>query len=187
MSDLRQLIIRAQRGERSALNQLFSQWYGHVYNIAYRYFADADAAAEISQQTFLTVQQKLPQLKDPTGFRLWLYRTVINLCHNEVRQVVTRRHREGIAANGFGATTPGPDECYQREERARLVLAALQRLPAEQRTVLIMKEYEGLKFREIAELLDLSENTVKSRLYYGLQAMRKFFSTTQLKKEIYHE
>jgi RNA polymerase sigma-70 factor (ECF subfamily) len=67
------------------------------------------------------------------------------------------------------------------------VLAALQALPEEQRTVIIMKEYEGLKFREIAEVLELPENTVKSRLYYGLRALRKFFLTTNLKREVYHE
>lgn len=188
MNDIRRLIIQAQRGDPGALNQLFSQWYRHVYNIAYRYFADADTAAEVSQQTFLTIQQKLNQLKDPSGFRLWLYRTVVNLCHNEARQGQSRRRtREGFAANGSLPPVTRPDELYQRQERSRLVLAALQSLPAEQRSVIIMKEYEGLKFREIAELLELSENTVKSRLYYGLQGMRKFFLTTNLEKEVYHE
>ena len=61
----------------------------------------------------------------------------------------------------------------ENNEKAQLIMRAIQQLPEEQRTVLILKEYEGLKFREIAATLDISENTAKSRLYYGLKALRK--------------
>jgi RNA polymerase sigma-70 factor (ECF subfamily) len=81
---------------------------------------------------------------------------------------------------------PAPDELYQQHEKKEIVLAALQQIPTEQRTVIIMKEYEGLKFREIAEILDVSENTVKSRLYYGLKALRNYFLNNDLKREVYH-
>jgi RNA polymerase sigma-70 factor (ECF subfamily) len=182
----RQLITQAQRGDAHALNQLFTQWYRPVYNIAYRYFSDAERAGDVSQQVFLVIQEKLGQLRDPDAFRVWLYRTVINLCHTEARKTRTRR-RHHEEAGGSPRLAPGPEELYQRQERAQLVLAALQALPEEQRTVIIMKEYEGLKFREIAEVLELPENTVKSRLYYGLRALRKFFLTTNLKREVYHE
>ena len=70
-----------------------------------------------------------------------------------------------------------PEEGYQQREQSRQVLQALQKLPVEQRTVIIMKEYEGLKFREIAEILNISENTAKSRLYYGLKGLKKIFGT----------
>ena len=184
-----QLIIKAQQGDAQALNRLFTQWYRPVYNIAYRYFSDTERASDVSQQTFIVLQEKLGQLRDPSAFRLWLYRTVINLCHTEARNASTRLRiqRQAAGEDRRPHLTPGPEELYQRTERAELVLAALQTLPEEQRTVLIMKEYEGLKFREIAEVLELSENTVKSRLYYGLRALRQFFLTTDLKKEVYYE
>jgi len=79
-----------------------------------------------------------------------------------------------------------PDQLYQRAEITRHILSALQQLPEEQRTVIIMKEYEGLKFREIADVLDISENTAKSRLYYGLQNMKKILLSNQASKEICH-
>ncbi|MBK7870791.1 MAG: RNA polymerase sigma factor [Saprospiraceae bacterium] len=82
--------------------------------------------------------------------------------------------------------TGGPDQAYQREEVTRLVLNALQKLPEDQRTLLIMKEYEGLKFREIAEVLDISENTAKSRLYYGLENLKKILLSNCASKEICH-
>ena len=182
------LIKKAQAGDRRALNRLFTSWYQPVYGIAYRYFGDADTAREISQQAFLTVQEKLPGLADPGSFKVWLYRTVINLCHLQVRSTQTRqRNHDGFGYLRSRDKTPDPEEIYHRQERTQLVLTALQQLPPEQRTVLIMKEYEELKFREIADILDLPENTVKSRLYYGLKALRKFFIANNLKKEFYHE
>lgn len=188
MSNYQALIVKAQQGDHFALNQLFTQWYPKVYNIAHRYFADAETAREISQQSFLQVQQKLGELKDPGSFKVWLYRTTINLCHLEARRIKNRkRHYEGyrkIRPNGLASD---PEELYQKQEQTEIVLAALQKIPAEQRTVIIMKEYEGLKFREIAAVLDISENTAKSRLYYGLSALRKFFLTTDLKKEVHYE
>lgn len=187
MENTQHLIIRAQRGDKQALNQLFSCWYTSVYGIAYRYFGEIDSAKEISQQTFIQVQEKLGELKDPTGFRNWLYRTVINLCHMEIRKTKTRRqHYEGYGIVRTLGLSPGPDELYQQQERTEMVLIALQQIPEEQRAVIIMKEYEGLKFREIADILEVSENTVKSRLYYGLKALKNYFLNNDLKKEVYH-
>lgn len=96
-------------------------------------------------------------------------------------------HREAAENVPRSLLVPGPDQHYQQSERTRLILQALQQLPEEQRIILIMKEYEGLKFREIAAVLELSENTVKSRLYYGLRTLRKFFLATDLKSEVYYE
>ena len=74
MDETRQLIIQAQEGNQTALNQLFSDWYRRVYNIAYKYFSDAQLAKEMCQQTFVVVQEKLIQLKEPATFKVWLYR-----------------------------------------------------------------------------------------------------------------
>ncbi len=182
------LIRQAQSGDRRALNQLFSQWYPRVYNMAYRYFHDEDLAADVSQQTFVAIQKSLPQLRDPQAFKAWLFRTAVNCCHSLSR----RRHRQKASLEVI-SMQPGrsqPITPYQeldRKERSQIVLAALQEIPDEQREVIVMKEYEGLKFREIAEILQLSENTVKSRLYYGLKAMRKLLEDCRLHKDLLYE
>lgn len=145
-------------------------------------------AAEISQQAFLVMQQKLDQLKDPDSFKSWMYRTVINLCHNETRRrKIKNKAVENLTYRGQQETSPAADHLYLKKERAQQVLKALEQLPEEQRTIVIMKEYEELKFREIAEILDISENTAKSRLYYAYKAMRKFFLTQQQTKAIRYE
>ena len=77
----------------------------------------------------------------------------------------------------------GPDSRLQNAEMGEIVKEALKALSPEQREVVIMKEYEGLKFREIAETLEVSENTVKSRLYYGLNSLKKALKARSITKE----
>lgn len=183
-----QLIRQAQSGNRSALNQLFGQWYPRVYNMAYRYFHDEDLAADVSQQTFVSIQKSLAQLRDPQAFKAWLFRTAINCCHSLARRQYRREATlEVVRTQDRGSAPVTPYQELDRKERSRIVLAALQEIPEEQREVIVMKEYEGLKFREIAEILQLSENTVKSRLYYGLKAMRKLLEDCRLHKDLLYE
>jgi RNA polymerase sigma-70 factor (ECF subfamily) len=80
-----------------------------------------------------------------------------------------------------------PEGVYQKKEMKEIVLATLQKIPDDQRKVILMKEYEGLKFKEIAEVLNVSENTIKSRMYYGLDAMRKILIEKNITKELYYE
>ena len=77
-----------------------------------------------------------------------------------------------------------PHKQLVRSQEIQAVKDALMRIPKDQREVIILKEYEGLKFREIAGILDISENTAKARMYYGLNALKK---TLNANKEIYHE
>lgn len=182
------LIRQAQSGDRRALNQLFSQWYPRVYNMAYRYFHDEDLAADVSQQTFVAIQKSLPQLRDPQAFKAWLFRTAVNCCHSLSRRRLRQKASLEVISMQPGRSQPiTPYQELDRKERSQIVLAALQEIPDEQREVIVMKEYEGLKFREIAEILQLSENTVKSRLYYGLKAMRKLLEDCRLHKDLLYE
>ena len=77
----------------------------------------------------------------------------------------------------------GPDTLYMQRQISELVLNSIEKLNEEQREVLIMKEYEGLKFREIAEIIGISENTVKSRLYYGFSNLKKIIEKERVYKE----
>ena len=91
----------------------------------------------------------------------------------------TKRMEEPAKGSFFN-----PDERIMEKEIGELVLECLGQLPDEQRAILIMKEYEGMKFREIAISLQISENTAKSRLYYGLKAMKKILEEKNYNKEI---
>ena len=181
------LIDRVKRGDEKAFTQLVSAWHKRIYNFALRFCGQEEMAEEVVQQTFIQVYQKVRQLKDNSSFKPWLYRIASNCCNNEGRKVSRNKKLmlEGVGEEWDDPETP--ETIYRQKELSNLVMQVLQMIPKEQRTVIIMKEYEGLKFKEIAAALGESQNTIKSRMYYGLEAMRKILLSKNLSKEIYYE
>ncbi len=185
------IILKAQKGDSQAFNRLVALWYKRIYNLALKYFSGHDMAMEAAQRTFIAVHKSLPNLRNTEHFKSWIYRIAVNVCHEEER----KSKRQAISIEGVGEketetiqlATYGPEETMQHQELSKLLLEALKEINEEQRMVVIMKEYEGMKFREIADVLDISENTVKSRMYYGLSALRKILQTRNITKEVYYE
>ncbi len=186
-SMINHLIEKVKAGDEKAFSRLVGMWHKRIYNFAYRFAGREEIAEEVVQQTFIQVFQKVSQLKDVASFKPWLYRIASNCCNNEGRKIKRqqRLQRERVETSWDDPDTP--ESLYRRKELNQLVLDVLGMIPEEQRTVIIMKEYEGLKFKEIADALGESQNTIKSRMYYGLDAMRKILSNRNLSKEIYYE
>lgn len=182
------IVVQAKAGERQAQERLIKLAYGSIWGYTRKYFAGRQVngasqslAEEATQRTFIAVQEKLHTLKDPEAFRPWLYRIATNCCREEERKHRRRRvlptawlRQENLPEQTHvSSPEPGPHESLAQDELKTIVHLALEQIPENQRLVIILKEFEGLKFREIAETLSLSENTVKSRLYYGLKALSK--------------
>lgn len=181
------LILKARQGDKEAFNRLMKLWYRRIYNYAFKYFSDHDLAMEVTQRTFISMNAKIADLRDPGKFRPWLYRIASNYCHDEKRK--TKRESMNVERDmgqseirEVEASEYNPDKVYQQNELAEILLDALAMINEDQREVVIMKEYEGLKFLEIAEILNISENTVKSRMYYGLSALRKILVSKNINK-----
>ncbi len=187
------LIINARAGDEYAFNKLVSLWYKRIYNFSFKYFGSHDAAMEATQKTFIAVHKSFHSLQSADRFKSWLYRIALNKCHKEDRGVFRKKMVSMFTSNEDGikeqilfiedVNSTEPDRRLQKKELADLVTKCLNQLSGEQREVVIMKEYEGLKFREIAEVLDISENTAKSRLYYGLTALRKLMINMNVNQE----
>lgn len=188
-----QLIAQARKGNDLAFSRLVDDWYPRIYNYAYKYFSDHDMAMEAAQKTFIAVHRKLNQLQDASKFKGWLYRIATNYCHEEDRRnrhrwvmpffQTGKEDRDQVQEHASDHRQDNPEAQYGHHELADVLQLALAELPEEQRVVVIMKEYEGLKFREIAVALKISENTAKSRLYYGLKALRKILIARQIPQE----
>jgi RNA polymerase sigma factor (sigma-70 family) len=192
MNHAENLVEEARHGDKQAAGKLVNLWYKRIYNYCFKYFSDHDLASEVAQKTFIAMYSKLGALSEAARFRPWLYRIATNYCHEEER--ARKRHSgQPLPAEGEAHASVHhlpephsalhPEREFQQRELAELLLQCLEDLPREQREVVIMKEYEGLKFREIAEALDVSENTVKSRMYYGLDALRKAMKKRNITKE----
>jgi len=195
------LVLEAQKGNNRAFNELVDAWYARIYNFAYKYFNAHDMATEVAQRTFIAAHKHLSNLESAAQFKPWLYRIALNNCHQEKRQQVRspwHNMAQGLFEKGNKGEQEGPSEPIQvaatashqnpeqhigQEDLGQWLEQALAEINPDQRAIVIMKEYEGLKFREIAETLGLSENTVKSRLYYGLKALRSKMEAWNLKPE----
>jgi RNA polymerase sigma-70 factor (ECF subfamily) len=188
------LLERARQGDKNAQGKLVQVWYKRIYNFAYKFFYDHDLAMEVSQKTFISMHRNLAGLQEVTRFKSWLYTIAVNYCREELRK---RKASRSVSLNDFSPgesevsytweTSSGkmdnPEKQLRQTELSDLLQQCLMELSAEQREVVIMKEYEGLKFREIAEALQISENTVKSRMYYGLDGLKKILEKKQITKE----
>lgn len=187
------LIVRAKTGDQSAQGKLVQLWYKRIYNFGYKFFLDHDLAMEVSQKTFISMCKNLRSLQDTARFKAWLYKIAVNYCREEARKRKGNRslsfdlvwNREAEDSPGWessGQRFDNPERQLQQTELSDILQKALLEISEEQREVVIMKEYEGLKFREIAEVLNLSENTVKSRMYYGLDGLKKILEKRNFNK-----
>ncbi|MDZ7716609.1 MAG: RNA polymerase sigma factor [Balneolaceae bacterium] len=186
-----QLVEEFRDGNMDAFNTIVDKWQQRIHRFAYRYFSSHDDAMEITQRTFIKAYKKLHTLDDTQKFSSWIYRIANNLCLDELKRAGRTRSATMEAVSNHPVAksiAENPDRSIQQEELGSILRLALHQLPPEQRIVIIMKEYEGLKFREIAEILEEPENTVKSRMYYGLSSLRKIFEQWNLEMEaLYHE
>jgi len=187
------LVARAKTGDQTAQGKLVQLWYKRIYNFSYKFFLDHDLAMEVSQKTFISMCRNVGNLQDPARFKSWLYTIALNYCREEARkkkgnrslsfdEVWNRDAENSPDWEASGRRNDHPERQLQQRELADILQVALAELSEEQREVVIMKEYEGLKFREIAEVLNISENTVKSRMYYGLDALKKILEKMKINK-----
>ncbi|MFD0998340.1 RNA polymerase sigma factor [Ohtaekwangia kribbensis] len=188
------VIARAKQGDQNAQGKLVQLWYKRIYNFSYKFFMDHDLAMEVSQKTFISMCRNLAGLQDIARFKSWLYKIAVNYCREEARRkkgsrslsfdVVWNREAEDSPKwESSSQRYANPESQYQQAELSDILQQALFELSDEQREVVIMKEYEGLKFREIAEVLNISENTVKSRMYYGLDGLKKILERKNITKD----
>jgi RNA polymerase sigma-70 factor (ECF subfamily) len=180
-----ELVISVRSGDHQSLGVLVARWERPLYCFAYRMLQRQEDARDICQETFLRVLKKAHRFREGSKFSTWMYQIALNLCRDQLRK---RRRWSTILSedrelneqidmpSDVRLAGDDPSRQVEKRQKTRALQLALKEIPAEQREVLIMKEYEGLKFKEIAEILDAPESTVKSRMYYGLTGLKTALS-----------
>ena len=179
MSSDEELVARSMGGDLDSFNQLVLRWERPIYALAYRVIGREEDARDVAQETFLRAFRALGGFKGQAKFSSWLYRITLNLCRDWIRK--ERRTPVSQAPEGIdivelaGEATPSEtiEQLVGRNQLSRAVSKAMASLPEEQRTAIILKEYHGLTFQEIADMLDCPLSTVKTRLCQGLSVVRK--------------
>jgi len=175
-----ELVARATAGDLDSFNQLVTRWERPIYALAYRTLGREEDARDVVQEAFLRAYRGLRGFKGQAKFSSWLYRITLNLCRDWIRK--ERRAPliqvpEGTdpvdLADAKASPAESVEELVARREMSEAVSRAMAELPEEQRTAIMLKEYQGLTFQEIADLLDCPLSTVKTRLYQGLSVLRR--------------
>jgi RNA polymerase sigma-70 factor (ECF subfamily) len=172
-----QIIERTLGGEPEAFNVLVRRWERHIYGLTFRMLGRDEEARDATQETFLSAYRNLSKFRGDAKFSSWIYRIALNICNTRLRgrNKFMLSIEEEFEAHGFELAADEQDlsSNIQQEQITIHVRRALQGLPPEMRQVIIMKEYEGLKFNEIAEILRIPLSTVKTRMYTGLTELKK--------------
>jgi RNA polymerase sigma-70 factor (ECF subfamily) len=175
------LMVAFQGGDESAFETLVDRHRERVFRLACRYLRDENAADDLAQETFLRVYRSKHTWRPEAKFSTWLYRVTANACLNELRARRARRGVEATAPGGAGgdALPEGPDPkavdpgaSALKGELAMVVREAVDRLPEDQRTAVLLSKYEGLSYRDLAEAMDRSVPAVKSLLVRARENLR---------------
>ena len=173
------LLELALQGDSACFGELSQRWQYRVYGFIYRYVGNSEEAQDLTQDTFTKAYQNLDRLSHPGRFSSWLYKIALNECRmrfrrqRNVRPVPLGDDAHRARENEAVAAVNTPEETLAAKETVQILREAFGGLPEEQKTVILMKEYQGLKFHEISEILEVPLSTVKSRMYLGLKTLRR--------------
>jgi len=175
-----ELVVSAQKGDRRAFEELVERHKHKAYHIAFDFARDREEAKDLSQEAFLKAFVNLKKFDGRSSFYTWFYRILVNLCLD-----YKRRQKRG-PADEFDETVEhpidpshqptmpmSPDQHVSAGQLSHKVGVALEALPAKQRTAFILKNHQGLSIKEIAEMMQTAEGTVKVHLHRAVTALRQ--------------
>ena len=170
------IVERALGGDAEAFGELVRRWERRIFALAYGMLGREEDARDATQETFLAAFRNLRGFRGEAKVSSWLHRIAVNQCLTRQRRAKVRSEsaldeEEAGAAQVAAPLEESPARVVEGRQRTAAVRRALNGLPVELRQIVVMKEFEELTFREIAEALELPLSTVKSRLYTGLKQL----------------
>lgn len=181
------LISALQAGEESAYEQLIERFQGSVYNLAYRLLNDQSDAGDVAQEVFLKIFRNVGSFRGDSSLRTWVYRIAVNESHNRRRWLFRHRRGETGIDEAFDDSDSRekpimdsgetPFDFTMNREAQVLLEEALAGVNPVFRTALVLREIEDMSYDEIAEILEVSIGTVKSRIVRGREALRRNLAT----------
>jgi RNA polymerase sigma-70 factor (ECF subfamily) len=163
------LVEACLRGERHAFDELVDRYQGPLFNATYRITGSVEDAMDATQSAFINAFEKLNTFDPSYRFFSWIYRIAVNQALN----LISKRRPESALDANVAFTTRNPDTELGTSEASRHLQRALREISPQDRTVIVLKHFEGLSYREIGELLEVPEKTVKSRLFTARRRLRE--------------
>lgn len=189
----RRLVQAIRAGDGSAWTTLIERYEVRIFSVCVRMVRDRELAADLTQDTFIKLIKGLDTFDDRAKLSTWVYRVAVNVCLSKLRSEKLRRHasldamasaggREDSRRSGLGfeqAREPGAETGIEQDEERQQMIAALDSLSDEHRSILVLRDGRGLEYEQIAEVLDIPVGTVRSRLFRARAALRRAVESTQ--------
>jgi len=170
------LMVQVARGRRESLEPLVRRYASSVLTYIERMVGDHHLAEELFQEVFLAIWRKRKTYRFPNSFRPWLFAIATNRCRQAFRRAkpAAMQSFEEVTESEPTSSDPSPVEIAVATETAALVAAAVAQLPDQQRTVLVLRNWNGLSYAEIAQIVGRSEGTVRSHMHHALAGIRRY-------------
>jgi RNA polymerase sigma-70 factor (ECF subfamily) len=184
-----QLMLRLKNGEDQVLNELMGRWQQPLVSFIYRYIGQETEALDLAQETFVRVYETRHRYTVQGKFSTWLFAIAANLSRNYLRW---RQRRGDSASKGWDAKgaesaesvqseEDSPDQAAMRSESIALIKEVVNQLPHDLKTIILLYEYQGLSYEEIASVLGCSIKAVEMKLYRTRKLLRERLSRTHLR------
>lgn len=180
-----EMLLRVKEGDGTAYRGLVEKYQGRVYAMAYGMVRNREDARDIAQEAFVKAYNNLGKFRLESSFYTWLYRIAMNLAIDFTRkrkrratsgfddEIAARDEHGGIAEIHH---EDSPRKVLERKQLHARIMDAMEKLPDDQRQVVLLRELEGLSYREIADITGIPEGTVMSRLFYARKKLQKLLS-----------
>lgn len=190
-----QLIDRIHAGDASAFNRLTERWESTLYRFIRRVMGNPDDARDVCQEALLKAWVHLPRLRDGARFKSWLHYIALNICRDRFRSRKSRGVNQSYEETGAEALPADParplhwstERATERTSLRDLMEVALGTLPVEQRTAIVLREFQGFTSDEIAQITGVPSATVRSRIFYGFKALRRTLRERGITEENFAE
>ena len=176
-----QLVKRIQNGEQQAFTLLVKKYQNRIANILTRYIRNNGDIADVTQEVFIKVYKSLPSFRGESAFYTWLYRIAVNTAKNYLTSQSRRPPASDIDATeadsyeGSDALkeSDDPEALLHSQDVQKVIMGAIELLPAELKAAIILREFEGMSYDEIANIEDCPIGTVRSRIFRAREAIDK--------------
>jgi RNA polymerase sigma-70 factor (ECF subfamily) len=160
-------------GDRTAFKELVLKYQKEIYFLACRMVLNKEDAADVVQEIFVQVFRNIHQFRSASTFKTWLYRVAINQCKNFLR--VLKKNRELAPIENYAVTDPKDSQLdlLLKNERVDLISETIEKLPKKQKAILILRTYQELSYKEIAEIVGGSVNSAKVNFYHARENIKR--------------
>ncbi|MGA1876297.1 MAG: RNA polymerase sigma factor [bacterium] len=185
MKDIaKNVLIHASKGDMKAFEMIYEATSGFVYNIALRITNNPEDAGDVTQDVFMKIYRNLGQFRRQSSFKTWVYRITVNTAINTWRERAREADRRDDDSSLIDQYASRAEPAIDKHDHEKLIISLLELLNPDQRACIVLREIEGLNYKEISEALKININTVRSRLKRARETLLAFKGREVMKHEM---